>query len=67
MDYFHFNPYIPPVNFVFSDEMPDYWIEIVERQKLREVFLNEIFKTIEKHNINIIFDKKRDKKKCYNA
>ena len=57
----YFNLYIPPVNFVVSDEMPDYWIEIVERQKLREVVLNEIFKTMEKHNINFV--KKRDKKK----
>ena len=57
----YFNLYIPPVNFVVSDEMPDYWIEIVERQKLRENVLNEIFKTLEKHKI--YFDKKRDKKK----
>jgi len=57
----YFNLYIPPVNFVVSDEMPDYWIEIVERQKLRQNVLNEIFKTMEKHEIN--FDKKRDKKK----
>ena len=57
----YFNLYIPPVNFVISDEMPDYWIEIVERQKLRENALNEIFKTMEKYNIQ--FDKKRDKKK----
>ena len=57
----YFNLYIPPVNFVMSDEMPDYWIEIVERQKLRENALNEIFKTMEKYNIQ--FDKKRDKKK----
>ena len=57
----YFNLYIPPVNFVVSDEMPDYWIEIVERQKLRENVLNEIFKTMEKHKI--YFDKKRDKKK----
>ena len=57
----YFNLYIPPVNFVISDEMPDYWIEIVERQKLRENALNEIFKTMEKFNIQ--FDKKRDKKK----
>ena len=57
----YFNLYIPPVNFVISDEMPNYWIEIVERQKLRENALNEIFKTMEKFNIQ--FDKKRDKKK----
>ena len=36
--------------------MPDYWIEIVERQKLRENALNEIFKTMEKYNIQ--FDKR---------
>ena len=41
--------------------MPDYWIEIVERQKLRENVLNEIFKTMENHNIE--FDKNRDKKR----
>ena len=57
----YFNLYIPPVNFVVSDEMPDYWIEIVERQKLRQNVLNEIFKTMENHKI--YFDKKRDKKK----
>ena len=57
----YFNLYIPPVNFVVSDEMPDYWIEIVERQKLRENVLNEIFKTMEKNKIQ--FDKKNDKKK----
>ena len=57
----YFNLLIPPVNFVVSDELPDYWIEIVERQKLRENVLNEIFKTMEKNNIK--FDKERDKKK----
>jgi hypothetical protein len=57
----YFNLYIPPVNFVVSDELPDYWIEIVERQKLRENVLNEIFKTMENHNIE--FDKNRDKKR----
>ena len=57
----YFNLYIPSLNFVVSDELPDYWIEIVERQKLRENVLNEIFKTMEKNNIK--FDKERDKKK----
>ena len=57
----YFNLYIPPVNFVVSDELPDYWIEIFERQKLRENVLNEIFKAMENHHIK--FDKNRDKKK----
>ena len=57
----YFNLYIPPLNFVVSDELPDYWIEIVERQKLRQNVLNEIFKTMEKNHIE--FDKERDKKK----
>ena len=61
----YFNLYIPPLNFVVSDELPDYWIEIVERQKLREIVLNEIFKNMEKNKIE--FDKERDKKKFYNV
>jgi len=61
----YFNLYIPPVNFVVSDEMPDYWIEIVERQKLRANVLDQIFKAMEKYKIQ--FDKKRDKKKILQA
>ena len=49
------------MNFVASDEMPDYWIEIVERQKLRKTVLHEIMNTIKKHKIP--FEKERDKKK----
>ena len=56
----YFNLYIPPVNFVVSDELPDYWIEMVERQKLRGVVLNEIYKTMKKYNIK--FTKEKDKK-----
>ena len=56
----YFNLYIPPVNFVVSDELPDYWIEMVERQKLRGVVLNEIYKTMKKYNIK--FNKEKDKK-----
>ena len=56
----YFNLLIPPVNFVVSDELPDYWIEMVERQKLRGVVLNEIYKTMKKYNIE--FNKEKDKK-----
>ena len=56
----YFNLYIPPVNFVVSDELPDYWIEMIERQKLRGVVLNEIYKTMKKYNI--MFNKEKDKK-----
>ena len=56
----HFNFLIPPVNFVVSDEMPDYWIDLVERQKLREICLNEIMSTLEKNKFK--YDKERDKK-----
>ena len=56
----HFNFLIPPVNFVVSDEMPDYWIDLVERQKLREICLNEIMTTLEKNKFK--YEKDRDKK-----
>ena len=56
----YFNLLIPSVNFVVSDELPDYWIEMVERQKLRGVVLNEIYKTMKKYDIK--FDKEKDKK-----
>ena len=56
----YFNLLLPPVNFVVSDELPDYWIEMVERQKLRGVVLEEIYKTMKKHNIK--FNKEKDKK-----
>ena len=56
----HFNFLIPPVNFVVSDEMPDYWIDLVERQKLREICLNEIMSTLEKNKFK--YNKERDKK-----
>ena len=55
----YFNLYIPPVNFVVSDELPDYWIEMVERQKLRGVVLNEIYKTMKKYNIKFIKEKNK--------
>ena len=61
----YYNLLIPPVHFVVSDEMPDYWIEIIERQKLREKILNEIVECMRKNRIN--FDKKRDKKKVLQA
>ena len=61
----YFNFLIPPVNFVVSDELPDYWIEMVERQKLRGVVLNEIYKTMKKYNI--LFNKDKDKKAVLQA
>ena len=61
----YYNLLIPPVHFVVSDEMPDYWIEIIERQKLREKILNEIVKTMQKNKIK--FNKERDKKKVLQA
>ena len=61
----YYNLLIPPVHFVVSDEMPDYWIEIIERQKLREKILNEIIECMRKNKIS--FDKNRDKKKVIQA
>lgn len=43
----HYNFYIPPIHFVTPEELPDYWLEIVERQKLRENILESIIKTID--------------------
>ena len=59
------NLLIPPVNFVVSDEMPDYWIENIERQKLRLKVLNEVVECMKKNKIK--FDKKQDKKKVLQA
>ena len=61
----HFNFLIPPVNFVVSEEMPEYWIDIVERQKLRETTLAEIMKTLKKHKVE--YKKERDKKAVMQA
>ena len=61
----YYNLLIPPVHFVVSDELPDYWIEIVEKQKLRKKVLNEIIECMNKNKIN--YDKKRDKKKILQA
>ena len=59
------NLLIPPVNFVVSDEIPDYWIEIIERQKVRQKVLNEIIECMRKYKIK--FDKKKDKNKVLQA
>ena len=61
----YYNLLIPPIHFVVSDEMPDYWIEIIEKQKLRQKVLDEIIETMRKYKIK--FDKKRDKKKVLQA
>ncbi len=36
----HFNFLIPPVNFVTSEELPEYWLELVERLKNRDTYLS---------------------------
>ena len=56
----YYNLLIPPVHFIVSDELPDYWIEMIDRQKLRLKVLKEINETIVKYKIK--FDKKRDKR-----
>ena len=61
----YFNLLIPPMNFVASDEMPDYWIEIVERQKIRKNILKNIIRCMKKYKIQFI--KERDKNKVLQA
>ena len=56
----YYNFLIPPVHFIVSDELPDYWIEMIDRQKLRMKVLKEIYETMDKYSIK--FNKKRDKK-----
>ena len=56
----YYNFLIPPVHFIVSDELPDYWIEMIDRQKLRLKALREINETMLKYRIK--FDKNRDKK-----
>lgn len=56
---------ILPVNFVVSEELPDYWIELVERQKLREVSLNEIIRVLDKKGVR--FSRDKYKKEIFQA
>jgi hypothetical protein len=56
----YYNFLIPPVHFIVSDELPDYWIEMIDRQKLRMKILKELYQTMDKYKIK--FNKKRDKK-----
>jgi len=49
----HFNFTIPPVNFVTSEELPEYWLELVERLKNREYYLNTIISMINKNRMKI--------------
>ena len=56
----YYNFLLPPVHFIVSDELPDYWIEMIDRQKLRLKVLKEIYETMIKYKIK--FDKKKDKK-----
>lgn len=53
---------IPPVNFVVSEELPDYWIELVER---REVSLNEIIRVLDKKGVK--FSRDKYKKEIFQA
>ena len=52
----------PPVNFVVSEELPDYWIELVER---REVSLNEIIRVLDKKGVK--FSRDKYKKEIFQA
>jgi len=61
----YYNFLIPPVHFMVSDELPDYWIEMIDRQKLRLKVLKEINETMIKYKIK--FDKNRDKKMVLQA
>ena len=61
----YYNLLVPPVHFIVSDELPDYWIEMIDRQKLRLKVLKEINETMKKYKIK--FDKKRDKKMILQA
>ena len=61
----YYNLLVPPVHFIVSDELPDYWIEMIDRQKLRLKVLKEINETMVKYKIK--FDKKRDKKMILQA
>ena len=61
----YYNLLVPPVHFIVSDELPDYWIEMIDRQKLRLKVLKEINETMKKNKIK--FDKKRDKKMILQA
>jgi hypothetical protein len=61
----YYNFLIPPVHFMVSDELPDYWIEMIDRQKLRLKVLKEINETMTKYKIK--FDKNRDKKMVLQA
>lgn len=59
----HMNFYIPPVHFVTPEELPDYWLELIERQKLRESILDSILNTIDKRYEK--FDKKQNKEEIF--
>jgi hypothetical protein len=48
---------------VISDELQDYWLEIVERHKLRESVIDSIFNTMRKNNI--VYDKSIHKEEIF--
>lgn len=59
----HYNLFIPPVHFVTPEELPDYWLEIIERQKLRESILNKIMMVMSKENID--YNKEKNKEEIF--
>ena len=59
----HMNFYIPPIHFITPEELPDYWLELVERQKLRENILDSIVNTIDRKMIG--FDKRKYKEEIF--
>ena len=61
----HFNLLIPPLNFVVSEDLPDYWIELVERQKLRKEILEKIIEVVKERKVEI--DKEKHKKEIFQA
>jgi hypothetical protein len=48
---------------VISDELQDYWLELVERHKLRENILDSIFETMNKNGIK--YEKKIHKEEVF--
>ncbi len=53
------------MHFVISDELQDYWLEIVERHKLRESIIESIFDTMSKNGIK--YDKKLHKEEIFKS
>lgn len=59
------NFYIPPIHFITPEEVPDYWLEIIERQKLREVCLDKIIEVMNKEKLK--YNKEKNKEQVFMA